>query len=105
MGGISSVTMIGWKIVNSSYDPVLWFIRVLFVYFLFYPINLYVLRKKKIYPFLVITVLFINIVIGPKEGYATCRYWMPVYMFGAYIGYWYHDRVFEIEKTKSNIRI
>ena len=99
-GNIASVPEIIRNILSSSYDPVLWFIRVLFIYFLFYPVNVLLLNKKKIYPFLIVIIFFINIYIGPKEGYATCRYWLPVYMLGAYIGYWYHDRVFDIKETK-----
>ena len=85
-GTIASVPEIIRNILSSSYDPVLWFIRVLFIYFLFYPVNVCLLNKKKIYPFLIVVIFFINIYIGPKAGYATCRYWLPVYMLGAYIG-------------------
>ena len=99
-GTIASVPEIIRNILSSSYDPVLWFIRVLFIYFLFYPVNVCLLNKKKIYPFLVVVIFFINIYIGPKAGYATCRYWLPVYMLGAYIGYWHHDRVFDVKETK-----
>lgn len=99
-GTIASVPEIIWNILSSSYDPVLWFIRVLFIYFLFYPVNVCLLNKKKIYPFLIVVIFFINIYIGPKAGYATCRYWLPVYMLGAYIGYWHYDRVFDVKETK-----
>lgn len=99
-GTIASVPEIIWNILSTSYDPVLWFIRVLFIYFLFYPVNVCLLNKKKIYPFLVVAIFFINICIGPKVGYATCRYWLPVYMLGAYIGYWHHDRVFDVKEIK-----
>ena len=101
-GTISSVPEIIRNILTSSYDPVLWFVRVLFIYFLFYPINLYLLKRKKIYPFLIASIFFINICIGPKEGYATCRYWLPIYMLGAYMGYWHHDKVFEVEEVEVN---
>lgn len=84
-----------WNILSSSYDPVLWFIRVLFIYILLYPVNLYILKKKRVYPFIIILMVVINIIIGPTIGYATCRYWLPVYMLGAYVGYWYKQEVFE----------
>lgn len=83
------------NIFSSSYDPVLWFIRVLFIYFLFYPVNLFILKKKRLYPWIIALIFVINIIIGPTVGYATCRYWLPVYMVGSYIGYWYNDKVFE----------
>lgn len=57
-------------------------------------------EQKEDIPFLIVVIFFINIYIGPKAGYATCRYWLPVYMLGAYIGYWHHDRVFDVKETK-----
>lgn len=97
----SAFDLIG-NILNSSYDPVLWFVRVLFIYFLIYPINLFFIKKKRLYPLTVVIIFIINIIIGPTVGYATCRYWLPVYMVGAYIGYWYNDKVFSQDRSNSN---
>ena len=91
---LTSPIKVLWNILSSEYDPVLWFIRVLFIYFLIYPVFLFLLKKKRLYPCIIAIVFVLNIIIGPTAGYATCRYWLPVYMIGAYIGYWHKDSIF-----------
>lgn len=92
------------NILMSEYDPVLWFIRILFIYFLAYPILLAVI-KKPVACFLSIFLIFsVNIYIGPTTGYSSIRYWLPIYMFGAYLGYWKNDKIFK-KNSKININI
>ena len=82
------------KILFSEWDPVLWFIRVLFIYFLIYPIILWIVRKKRCFWLIVILNVALNIWMGPTKGYSTMRYWLPVYMMGAYMAYWHYDCIF-----------
>lgn len=96
-----SVTHIGeiiYKIFMSQYDPVLWFIRVLFIYFLIYPLLLFIIKRPKVC-FAIITFIFIcNVYIGPVTGYSTLRYWLPIYMMGGYLGYWKKELIFDQNK-------
>lgn len=74
-------------IITSNWNTVLWFVGILYIYVLLYPIIKKIISKK-ILPFvLIIAVLIINFIIGPTSGYSTCRYWLPVYLLGAYLGY------------------
>lgn len=75
------------NIIFSQWDTVLWFVGVLYIYVLLYPIIHKIVKYKKVSLCLIIILIFINIVIGPTTGYSTCRYWLPIYMFGAYLGY------------------
>ncbi len=97
-GSISSlsITDVLYKIVMSQYDPVLWFIRILFIYFLFYPVILWVVKKKKLLLFVIVGAFMLNVYIGPVTGYSTARYWLPIYLLGAYLGYWKKEEIFRM---------
>lgn len=80
---------------SSEWNPVLWFIRVLFIYILIYPIIFYIIKRKYACISFIILLMAFNIYIGPVEGYSTARYWLPIYMLGAYLGYNHQELVFK----------
>lgn len=91
------------KILISEWDPVLWFIRILFLYFLIYPVVLWVVKRKVLFWGTVLANVVLNIVIGPVTGYSTMRYWLPIYMVGAYLSYWHYDVVLGEHKRNKTI--
>ena len=92
------------NILLSKWDPVLWFIRVLFIYFLLYPIIFKIVKNQKICIGFITVNLFINIYLGPETGYSSVRYWLPIYMLGAYLSYWYSEFMFLTKKySKTSI--
>lgn len=103
-GSIATVGIkdIVYKVLMSQYDPVLWFIRVLFIYFLFYPVILFLVRRQRLCLGLIALLLGINIIIGPVTGYSTARYWLPIYLLGGYLGYWRKDNIFH-RKTRLKL--
>lgn len=101
----SSVGEAIWNILMSEYDPVLWFIRILFIYFLAYPIMLAIVKKPAICFSTILVLFFINIYIGPTTGYSSIRYWLPIYMLGAYLGYWKNDEFFKKTSKSKDTHI
>ena len=72
------------NIILAKSNPILWFVSVLYIFVLVYPIIKWLLQHEKLY-FLTIAIFFVvNICLGPTVGYGGVRYWIPVYMLGAY---------------------
>ena len=105
-GSISGISIYEslYKIVSSQWNPVLWFVRVLFLYFVIYPIVLWVVKHKVIFICFLVVNLAINIALGGGVGYSTMRYWLPIYMVGAYLGYWHKERIFEPHVVKFGVK-
>lgn len=92
---ISNAWELIYNILMSEYDPVLWFVRILFIYFIVYPIILAIVKKPAVCFSAILLIFLLNIYIGPTVGYSSLRYWLPIYLLGAYLGYWKKSEIFE----------
>lgn len=88
-------------VIMSTWNPVLWFIRVLIIYIICYPIILWVIKRKTFFYIVLIVIFSYNIYIGPAVGYATASFWLPVYLLGAFIVYWSEELVLPKEFKRS----
>lgn len=89
------------RIILLQDNPVLWFMKDIFIFFLFYPVIEWILRKKYVTIIAIILTFCFNIWRGPTIGYSTCLYWLPVYLTGGFIGR-YYDECFLYDKLKIN---
>ena len=92
---VSNAWDVIYNILMSEYDPVLWFVRVLFIYFVIYPLIFAIVKKPAVCFSAILLIFLLNIYIGPTVGYSSFRYWLPIYMVGAYLGYWKKHKIFE----------
>lgn len=102
---VSNIWEIIYNILMSEYDPVLWFVRILFIYFIIYPIILAIVKKPVACFSAILLIFLLNIFIGPTVGYSSVRYWLPIYMLGAYLGYWKKNEIFENHIEPNYIHI
>lgn len=93
------------NIVLAESNPVLWFVRITFSFFVIYPVIEWLLKYKTAYLTILIAFITLNIIIGPEVGYSTMMYWLPIYMFGAYIGFYHHDKFFSPHFTNLKGRL
>lgn len=105
-GGVSSTNLFEVinKIIMSQWDPVLWFVRVLFFIILIYPVILWLVKNKRIFICFVLLNLSLNIYLGPTTGYSSVRYWLPIYMIGAYLSHWYGQQVLAPRTVTGGIK-
>lgn len=75
-------------IFTSYWNPVLWFLRVLFVYFLLFPLFKYIIKHRILCLIVILITSIVTIVIGPTTGYGYGYYWLPVYLLGGYLAVW-----------------
>ncbi len=85
-------------IFTSYWNPVLWFLRVLFVYFLLFPLFKLIIKHKVLCLIVIFITIIISILIGPSVGYSYGYYWLPVYLLGGYLAVWEKDFVFDEKK-------
>lgn len=93
------------NIILAESNPVLWFVRITFLFFVIYPVIEWLLKYKTAYLTIMIAFIILNMIIGPEVGYSTMMYWLPIYMFGAYIGFYYKDKFFSPHFTNKKGRI
>ena len=89
-------------ILFSQSNSVLWYVRVMLEFIVLMPIFRYLLQWKKVFCGLTLIIFLVNLYMGPTNGYGTMRYWLPVYMLGAYIGS-YHKK-FIFDNTDANAK-
>lgn len=94
-----------YNILMSKWNPVLWFIRVLFVLILIYPIIKFLIKRKFFCPIIICLIYIIANIIGPTKNYSETYYWLPTYMLGAYLVYWKKQFVFKKEFYKKYLYI
>lgn len=82
-------------VLLAENNSVLWFVRVLFIYILLYPLFRIIIRKKTICLLLISIIFLINMKIGPTTGYSSVRYWLPIYIFGAFLGHYFSEYILE----------
>lgn len=82
------------RITYDSALPVLWYIRTLLGLILLFPVIRWCVRRK--WPALLGGLICLTAVCIPQTNihYSTMVYWAPVYVLGAYTGYW-HREAFE----------
>lgn len=94
--GISEKDFTGYAVKDFLYDillstnTALWFVKWLILFSLISPIIYYVIKHK--YLFIALEVLTICTVVLFKIDYFTPFYWLPMYMFGGYLGI-HHEAV------------
>lgn len=85
-------------VLNSDFTP-LWFVKDLIIYVILSPV-IYVLIKRKIFGilsfmmFMVLNVLF-------EFDYKSIFYWAPIYLFGAFIGVHFSNKIFHVKLCSS----
>lgn len=89
--------MVLWNIITSKYTP-LWYVRNLFVYFLFAPV-LYKVLKCKVSACIAM-ILNVAAVLYFKRPYYNLETWLPLFMIGSYIGINYKDIIIHWEKNR-----
>ena len=80
------------RITYDSALPVLWYIRTLLGLIVLFPVIRWCVQKK--WPALLGASICLILVCIPQLAihYSTMVYWAPVYVLGAYIGYWHRER-------------
>lgn len=80
------------KLTITPANSIFWFILTLGGLILLFPVIRWGVRRK--WPAWIAAVLCVIAVYIPSLGavYETMVYWLPVYLAGAYAGYWYHER-------------
>ncbi len=102
-GKFNSVVMLSplknlYGVLNSDFTP-LWFVKDLIIYVILSPV-IYVLIKRKIFGilsfimFMVLNVLF-------EFDYKSIFYWAPIYLFGAFIGVHFSNKIFHVKLCGS----
>lgn len=81
-------------LIMASNNSVLWFVRVLIIYIVLYPIFRIIVKNKTVCLATILILFTINLCIGPTTGYSTVRYWLPVYLFGAFLAQHYKEKIF-----------
>ena len=92
-------------VLLSGYNGPLWFLRTLFLYTLFAPLLLLLLKVLKKYSILlVIPVILLNIFVS--IDYTSVVFWFPCFFLGAYVGYYYFENLNQLtEKNSGNFKI
>lgn len=84
-------------IINREHEPIvgaLWFIMRLLSFEIAAPVFMWLIRHKRLFWLVVTSSIFM--VIFYDVNYYAFLYWMPFYLIGAYIAYYYHEKVEEI---------
>ena len=89
------------QIIFKEANPPMWFIPVLFVLIILYPIILRIVKHKTITILLIFGIIIFNYGIGIENGYSTVRYWLPEYLIGAFAGYHFKNVIFDREHIFS----
>lgn len=72
-------------------NPILWFMRAIFIYQCIYPILEWLIQHKKIAIISIVIVGILNMLLGPTNYYGTCHYWFPEYFGGAVVGRYFDE--------------
>lgn len=90
------------KIVMSDYNSVLWFVRVVVVFVLLSKIIEQLLKNKRLFWIVTGASFVINITLTYNIGYSHFYYWLPVYLLGAYLGYYHENEFFSLPRKDKN---
>lgn len=89
-------------LLNSEWNQVLWFLRVLFAYIMIFPLIKWLCKKKIVCPILIVAIIVLNCYLGPITGYSTVRYWLPTYLLGSYLIINYKEKIFRNKSLYKN---
>ena len=91
---VKTFTSFLFDLMMAKNNSVLWFLRVLFICILLFPVLKRLIKYKWVCFATIVFVILINVWIGATVGYSTVRYWLPVYILGAYVGMNSWDNMF-----------
>lgn len=88
-------------ILLSKFNPQMWFIRVLFFYILISPIIYILFNNLKKYSIIVILLVYlINLIFD--FSYSGVLFWLPIYLFGAYLAMYHKNLIIESKYSCNN---
>lgn len=94
-----------YKILLSTANPPLWFMRVLIEFVIIYPIIRMILNNEILAGGGIILTVILHLLIGVNVGYSTVQYWMPLYLMGATFGKNYENQFCISKKIKTLISV
>lgn len=87
------------KLTIRPANSIFWFILTLLGLIVLFPVIRWAVKCR--WPALIAAVLAVVCVYGFKARYETMIYWLPVYLAGAYTGYWRRERFEQIPQCRS----